>query len=176
MKDIQKWILAASCMLVIATPRLALPHAVIDEGTATAGRFSFVSLRVTHGCGTSATREIRVKIPEGVTRVSAEYRADWKIEKKMRSLEEPYENEAGQLVTETIDEIVWRGGSLPDGYYGVFQFRAMIPDTPGEVLWFKTIQNCDEGAIRWIEVPTRPDQNPYELKEPAPFLRVVASQ
>ena len=158
---------------VLVLPAQSNGHAVIDEGAAVAGSFSFISLRVTHGCAASPTQEIRMKIPAGVTRVSPEYRTGWSIEKKMRKLETPYENEAGHLVSEMIDEIVWSGGSLPDGYYGVFQIRALIPDTPGVTLWFKTIQNCAEGTIRWIEVPASEDQNPYELKEPSPYLRVT---
>ena len=114
-----------------------------------------------------------MKIPTGVTRVSPRFQAGWTVEKRMRELNEPYENEVGQTVTETVDEVVWQGGDLPDGYYGEFQLRVLMPNKPGETLWFKTIQSCDEGTIRWIQVP-KPDQNPYELDEPAPFVKLVA--
>jgi uncharacterized protein YcnI len=90
----------------------------------------------------------------------------------MRKLPEPYANEVGQMVTETVDEIVWKGGELPDGYYGEFQLRVLMPDAPGTTLWFKTIQNCPDGSIRWIEVPAA-GQNPYELPEPAPFVKLL---
>lgn len=148
-------------------------HAVINEAEAYAGEFAFVTIRITHGCDAQPTREVRVKIPAGVTRVSPRYQVGWTAEKRMRKLTEPYENEVGQTVTETVDEIVWTGGALPDGYYGEFQLRMLMPKTPGETLWFKTIQHCDEGNIRWIEVPA-PGQSPYELDEPAPFVRLVA--
>jgi len=151
----------------------AWAHAVINEAEAYAGEFTFVTLRITHGCDALPTREVRLKIPDGVTRVSPRYQSDWAVEKRMRKLAEPYENEIGQLVTETLDEIIWRGGALPDGYYGEFQLRVLMPDRAGETLWFKTIQNCDEGTIRWIEVPA-PGQSPYELAEPAPFVTLVA--
>lgn len=148
-------------------------HAVINETEAYANEFSFITIRITHGCDQAPTREVRVRIPEGVTRVSPRFEAGWTVEKRMRKLAEPYENEVGQQVTETVDEIVWQGGSLPDGYYGEFQLRVLMPDAPGTTLWFKTIQNCDEGTIRWIEVPA-PGQNPYDLDKPSPFIRLVS--
>lgn len=162
--------LAATALLA---PHQALAHAVINEGTAEAGAFSFITLRITHGCGGSPTTQVRMKIPEGVTRVSPKFLGNWSVEKRMKTLDPPYRDEVGNLVTETVDEIVWSGGSLPDGYYGEFQVRALMPDDPGRVLWFKTIQNCEEGTIRWIEVPPREGQSPYELKEPSPFIRLT---
>ena len=151
----------------------ARSHAVINEGEAVAGSFSFITLRITHGCGTSPTTQVRMKIPDGVLRVSPRYEESWNVEKRMKTLSTPYKDEAGNLVTETVDEIVWSGGSLPDGSYGEFQVRALMPDEPGRTLWFKTIQNCEEGTIRWIEVPTREGQSPYEFKEPSPFIRLT---
>ena len=164
--------IALALIGLVAMPQ-AQAHAVINEGTAEAGTFSFITLRITHGCGSSPTTQIRMKIPDGVIRVSAKFMESWTVEKRMRTLEEPYKDEAGNLVTETVDEIIWSGGSLPDGYYGEFQVRALMPDEPGRVLWFKTIQDCEQGTIRWIEVPTRDGQSPYELKEPSPFVRLV---
>ena len=151
----------------------AQSHAVINEGTAEAGSFSFITLRITHGCGDSPTTQIRMRIPDGVIRVSPRYTENWTVEKRMKILDTPYRDEAGNLVSETVDEIVWSGGSLPDGYYGEFQVRALMPDEPGRMLWFKTIQDCEGGTIRWIEVPTKEGQGPYEFKEPSPFIRLV---
>lgn len=151
----------------------AQSHAVINEGTAEAGSFSFITLRITHGCGVSPSTQIRMKIPDGVIRVSPKFMENWAVELRMKTLDTPHRDEAGNMVTETVDEIVWSGGLLPDGYYGEFQVRALMPDEPGRMLWFKTIQNCEEGTIRWIEVPTKEGQSPYEFKEPSPFIRLV---
>jgi len=163
----------ALATLALLTMQQAHAHAVINEGTAEAGAFAFITLRITHGCGTSPTTQIRMKIPEGVLRVSPKFMAHWSVEKRMKTLDTPYRDEAGNLVNETVDEIVWSGGSLPDGYYGEFQVRALMPDEQGRMLWFKTIQTCEVGAIRWIEVPAREGQSPYDFKEPSPFIRLV---
>ena len=116
-----------------------------------------------------------MKIPEGVTRVSPRYLERWTIEKTMRPAPAGLRDEAGEPVTEVIDEIVWRGGPLPDGYYGEFQVRAMMPDAPGSVLWFPTVQVCAEGRIAWAGIPAE-GQNPYELEEPSPFLKLVETR
>ncbi len=165
-------LLLISAEAILSSPA-TYAHAVIDEAQAYAGEFSFVTIRITHTCGDSPTNEVRVKIPDGVVRVSPRWMPGWSAEKHMRKLAEPYENEVGQLVTETVDEIIWRGGPLPAGYYLGFQIRALMPRTPGVTLWFKTIQRCDGDSIRWIEVPT-PGQSPWELETPAPFIELVA--
>ena len=164
-------LLAISLLLTAALEARA--HAVINEGTAVAGSFSFITLRITHGCGTSPTNQIRMKIPDGVIRVSPRFMENWTVEKRMKTLGTPYEDEAGNLVTETVDEIVWSGGSLPAGYYGEFQVRALMPDSPGETLWFKTIQNCQVWTIWWFVGPHRVGQTPFVLKVPSAFIRLV---
>ena len=148
-------------------------HTVINEGEAVAGELTFITLRVTHGCGTSPTTSFRVQIPDGVTRVTVRYLSDWKITKTMRKLDTPFKNEDGTMVTETISEVTWSGGSLPDGYYGEFQLRAMMPKEPGKMLYFKSIQGCAKGEIRWIEV-AKPGDPPMSVKEPAPFIKLIA--
>ena len=165
-------VVAASVLLV----GTAYSHAVINETKAIAGSFSFITLRITHGCGTSPTNEIRMKIPDGVSRVSPRFESGWAIEKRMKTLDTPRQDEAGNPVTETVDEVVWSGGSLPDGLYGEFQIRAMMPDEPGRTLRFKTVQVCNEGRISWSEVPTREGQSPYEFESPSPFIKLVARE
>ena len=71
---------------------------------------------------------------------------------------------------------------MPDGLFVEFKLRAMLPDTPGKTLYFKTIQVCEQGDLRWIEVPKagEPDfdfsdpKNPVmKVKEPSPFVKLV---
>ncbi len=164
--------LIASILGLVIVSGAALGHAVINEGTAVAGRFTFLTLRVTHGCGKASTTEVRMKVPQGVTRVSPRFMEHWIIEKRMRPAALERRDEAGELVREVVDEVIWRGGPLPDGYYGEFQVRAMMPDEPGRTLWFPTVQICEEGRIEWIQVPAE-GQNPYDLEEPSPFIRLV---
>ena len=50
--------------------------------------------------------------------------------------------------------------------------RRVIPQEPGQVVYFKTIQECDEGFNRWIEIPEE-GQSPWDLRKPAPGLTLT---
>ncbi len=157
-------------------------HAVVNETNLPAGTLQFVTIRITHACGSSPTTGIRVLVPPDVSRVTVGYLPGWTVERKMRKLDKPYPNEVGGMVTETVAEVTWSGGPVPDGLFAEFKLRAMMPDAPGRTLYFKTIQLCEEGELRWIEVPKsgEPDfdfsdpKNPVmKVKEPAPFVKLV---
>jgi len=155
-------------------------HAVIDTATVTPGR-QFVNVRITHGCGTAATQTVRIQMPAGVTRVYPFYIPGWTVKTKLRKLDQPFKGEDGVMVTETIDQIDWTGGPVPDGLFAEFRFKADVPAEPGRTLYFKTIQLCEKGEVRWIETPKPGEKdfsyepgNPIlKYKEPAPFTKIV---
>lgn len=162
-----------SALTALLLPVSLFAHAVIDDMVKPAKTFQFISLRITHGCGTAATNKVIVKIPEGVTRVSPAYKPGWSVSLSKRAMKNPVEQH-GVKMTETADTITWEGGPLPDGMYDVFQFRALLPDDEGGIYRFPTVQECvDGGRIRWIQVPDE-GQSPWELEEPAPFIRLGA--
>ena len=161
-------------MAVVATSAVVYAHAVVNESELPAGTLQFITVRITHGCGALPVKQVRVAIPEGVIRVSPRYTPGWEVTKKMRKLDKPFAGEGGQMIMETVSELTWTGGPLPDGYYGEFQIRAMLPNEPGRTLYFKTIQTCEKGEIRWIEEP-KAGQDPMSLKEPSPFVKLVAA-
>jgi len=68
-------VLAALCAALITG--IASGHAVINETEAYAGEFAFVTIRITHGCDGQPSTEVRVKIPDGVTRVSPRFERGW---------------------------------------------------------------------------------------------------
>ena len=47
-----------------------------------------------------------------------------------------------------------------------------LPDKPGETLYFPTVQECEKGVHRWIEIPAA-GKSRGDYKEPAPFLRLL---
>jgi len=123
-----------------------------------------------------------VLIPDNVTRVTAGYLPGWTVERKLRKLDQPYPSEGGVMISETVSEITWKGGPVPDGLFAEFKLRVMLPATPGKTLYFKTIQGCQKGELRWIEVPKsgEPDfnfsdpTNPVmKTREPSPFVKLV---
>jgi copper(I)-binding protein len=77
---------------------------------------------------------------------------------------------------DTVREIVWSGGNLPDAFYDEFVFRLRIPaELSGRVLAFPVVQECGEARERWEEVATA-GQDAHALKTPAPTMRVATGE
>jgi uncharacterized protein YcnI len=76
-------------------------------------------------------------------------------------------------MTEGVKEIIWTG-KLLDENYDEFVFRAYLTDSlkPGEMLYFPTIQECEKGVHRWIEIPAE-GKKADDYKEPAPGLKLL---
>lgn len=140
----------------------ALPAAAHNNMTsyyAPAGYLQDLELRVTHGCKGSPVKEVKVRIPEGVMRVQVENNRDWQIETKMRKLPKPVPGEGGNMITETVEEIVWKNPRSPmpaGGFFEGFKFRAALPDKPGEIVFFRSINVCVNGEERYIDLPKEP--------------------
>jgi uncharacterized protein YcnI len=134
----------------------ASAHNTFVSMYAPAGYMQDLEMRVTHGCKGSPVKEVRVKIPEGVMRVSAGVNRDWTVEVKMRKLPKPVPGEGGNMITETADEVIWKDPKTPIPAMGAFEgfkFRGMLPNTPGEILYFRTVNVCVAGDDKYIDLP-----------------------
>jgi uncharacterized protein YcnI len=146
---------------------LATAHNTLTSMYAPAGYVQDLEMRVTHGCKGSPVKEVRVKIPEGVFRVSAAVNRDWTVEVRMRKLPKPMPGEGGNMMTETADEIIWKDPKSPIpamGSFEGFKFRGALPNTPGQILFFRTVNVCVAGDDKYIDLPTE------ELKGNTPGL------
>lgn len=162
---------AAACLF---TSEAALAHATlaIPEGRPNASYRGVV--QIGHGCDGSPTTAIRVTVPDGVIAVHPMPKPGWTLATTKGPYAKPYPY-FGQTLTEGVKEIVWSGSSLPDEFYDEFTFMARITDDhqPGTVVRFPIVQECRAGARNWVQMPA-PGQDPHELKEPAPGVRIVA--
>jgi uncharacterized protein YcnI len=134
-------------------------HNTFTTFYAPAGYVQDLEMRVTHGCKGSPVNEVRIKIPEGVSRVSAAVSRDWTVETKMRKLPKPVPGEGGTMITETVDEIVWKNPKTPVpalGSFEGFKFRAALPNKPGEIVFFRTVNVCVKGDDKYIDLPKEP--------------------
>jgi len=157
-------------------PSTADAHAYLQIQTASAGYRQDIEVRVPHGCSGQPTNEVRIQIPDGVTRVVPEIKPGWNVEMVMRTLDEPFKGEGGVMVTETVDQLVYTGGNLPDLFFEKFTFRVALPNTPNETLYFKTVQKCSNGEeLRWIEVPEG-GKKWFEYEYPAPPLLLTTPE
>lgn len=162
----------AVSLAVMPLSQEASAHVTVNPNEAVAESRVRTALRVPHGCEGSSTVAIRVKMPEGVTSVKPEMKAGWDITITMRTLDEPVDAGHGNMVSETVDEITWRGGPLPDAFFEEFGLIMRLPAGAGNTLYFPTVQECEEGIHRWIEIPAE-GQRWHDLDEPAPFIRLI---
>jgi uncharacterized protein YcnI len=138
-----------------ATVPVASAHNYLVETEAPSGYVHDLAMRVPHGCLGSPVHQVRIKIPEDVYRVTVEHRTDWDVTLKMREVDPPVPGDGGRPITETVDEIIWSNTSapLPPDRTGEFKFRAKLPDDVGRVLFFRTLNACEEGDDNYVDLP-----------------------
>ena len=157
-------------LIGLALPALA--HITAQPKAAAAESYMEATFTVPHGCDGSATVALRIKIPDGIDAVKPQMKPGWTVSIKTRKLDTPRKTERGQTITETVDEVDWRGGPLPNNLYDTFGLLMKLPDTPGKTLYFPTVQECQQGTRRWIEIPAG-GRNWSDLREPAPFINLT---
>jgi uncharacterized protein YcnI len=166
MKTMKTLLMAA---LTVTTATVAVAHNSMTEYYVPAGYMKDLEIRITHGCQGSAVKEFRLKIPEGMMRVSAEHNRDWVIDVKMRKLPQPVPGEGGSMLTETVDEIIWKNprSVLPaSGRFEGFRLRGLVPNTLGKIMFFRSVNVCEKGEERYVDLPTEPlDANTPGLPE-----------
>jgi len=150
----------------------ARAHVTANPDSAAADAYVLTQFTVPHGCDGSSTVAVRIKIPEGVASVKPQMKPGWKVEIKMRKLATPLKAENGAMLTETVDEVDWRGGPLPDNMYDSFGFVMKMPAGADRTLYFPTVQECEQGSHRWVNIPAA-GQKWNEVREPAPFIRLI---
>jgi uncharacterized protein YcnI len=179
------------CALVGLIPVSATAHNYLQALEAPAGYVQDVTMRVPHGCKGSPVNQVRVKIPEGMLRVTVAWRDDWDITVKMRPVDPPLQMKGGMPpVTETVDEIMWSNPKniLPPDRIGEFEFRGLLPNEPGRILFFRTLNDCVDGDDYYVDLPAEPlDLDDPQFHEkfwsfmsatatPAPYLILTKPQ
>lgn len=162
---------AAAIVGLAAGPAAA--HVSPDKREVPAGAFTDVSLTVGHGCGTSPTTRMEIQIPESIANVTPAVVPGWDVEVTTEPLDEPIEGSHGEQITEREAVVTYTaqpGNELPDGFRLSFTIGFQAPDTPGETLFFKTVQVCAEGETAWIEEWTGEGEEP---ENPAPAVLVT---
>lgn len=160
-----------------AISTVALAHITLETRQAPLGSTYKAILRVPHGCEGSATTSIRVKIPEGVVAIKPMPKPGWTIETVKGKYAQAHDTSEKAKISEGVLEIAWSGGKLPDDYYDEFVFRAFLAAdlAPGKALYFPTVQQCEKGVTRWIEIPAT-GKSADDYPEPAPSLMITPKQ
>ena len=139
-----------AALVGVAAPAWA--HVEIVPGQAAAGSRVRLAFEVPHGCGESATTGISVELPAGAS--------------------DPAPEGAGWATEVDGNVVRWSGGRVDAHALGVFGLTVTLPNTPGQTIWFRTVQTCEQGAHRWVEIPAA-GQSGHDLESPAPALVLV---
>jgi periplasmic copper chaperone A len=165
------------CLATVAATVLAVSpasaHITLKAKEATIGTPYDAVFVVPHGCAGSATTKIRVQIPEGVIAIKPMPTAGWNVETVTGKYAAAYAYQ-GSSVSEGAREVVWSGGKLPDHTREEFAISTFLTGglKPDTVLYFPTVQECEQGVSRWIDIPADP-AHAHDSKWPAPGVTLL---
>ena len=162
--------LAGAVLIASALIGPASAHVTVQPADASADSYAQLIFTVPHGCNGSATKALRVKLPDGILSAKPQMKPGWQVEIKTRKLDTAVAGPHGKTVSEVVDEVDWRGGPLPDNLYDTFGLVVRLPD---KALYFQAVQECEQVVERWIEIPTS-GQCADMLRTPAPAVRLKA--
>lgn len=163
--------LVTAAVLTVGATMPALAHAVLTPAEAPADSYTKGVIGIGHGCEGSPTLRVRVRIPEGVTSVKPQPKPGWELSIRREKLAKPITDGHGRAITEAVAEVTWTG-KLLDENYDEFVMQMRLPDRPGETLYFATVQECETGVHRWIEIPAA-GKSRSDYREPAPALKLM---
>ena len=141
---------------VFSSATVARAHVVLEYQVAPAASSYKATFKVGHGCGESATRQISVAIPAGVTGARPMRKPGWDLQV-----------EPGRITwtAKTRDDV------LPTSFYDEFVLVATLPRQAG-TLYGPVSQVCEQGRSDWTGIPA-PGQALHELKSPAAALEIL---
>lgn len=146
--------LTAGAGLVVASPASAHATVQMYGGTATAGGYGALWIRIGHGCEGSPTTRVVVNVPASFGSAKPQMLGGWRSKVN--------------VLADGTRQVVWNatGTPLRDDEFEDFGISVKYPADAGVVL-LPTIQRCVTGANAWVD----PDP---AAEHPAPRLTVVA--
>ena len=166
-------LLTTAVALVAVGTAAASAHVTLETQQAPVASIYKAVFRVPHGCKGSATVKVRVQIPEGVIAVKPMPKPGWALETVKAKYEKAYDY-YGTPTSEGVREVVWSGGRLPDEFYDEFIARVYLTGdlAADTTLSFPVVQECEQGANRWIETPAQ-GKTADDYETPAPGLKLL---
>lgn len=165
---------ALTLCLATLSATAAQAHVALETPQAHAGAAYKAVLRISHGCGGTATHTVAVRLPAGFRGAKPMPKPGWTISLTKAPPIQPGDN-PGRPGAQEVVEIVWQANGrdawLPDAHYDEFVLRGQAPAAAGPA-WFKVQQLCEQGRWDWSEVPAT-GTSTQGLKAPAVLLEVV---
>ena len=155
---------AAALAIALMSANSASAHNYMTTLRAPANYMFDMEARVAHGCLSEDVIEVRLKIPEGVFRVTPANTRDWEVVTEMREVDPPVPGDGGRPITRTVDTIIWKNltKELPFDRQEGFKFRAKLPNEPGRVLFWQMVNICAESRDPYTDLP----EQAFDVKDP----------
>jgi len=164
--------LSAAALLAapLLLPAAAHAHVTLEVQQAPPNSTYRGVFRIPHGCEGAPTIRVTIRLPEGVTEARPMPKAGWTLRTTPRAAAA---TPAAHGAAPPIAEVIWEGGRLEDAHYDEFIIRLRLPNTPGELLYIPTVQDCPDGKqAAWTEIP-EPGRRITDYRMPAPAVRLL---
>jgi uncharacterized protein len=163
-------IAVATALAALALPAAAQAHVTVQPKQAEAGTFAVENIRVPNERDNASTVKVDVQMPAGLSSVSYQPVAGWKVKVTKTKLATAIKSDDGEI-TEGVSRVTFTGdgktGKIAPGEFQDFLLSFQIPGEAGDSLTFKALQTYSNGeVVRWIGAEGS--------DEPAPTLSVMA--
>lgn len=139
-------------------------HVTLAPSQAPSGSYARVALQVPHGCNGSATTALTVSVPAGFLAAKPMPKPGWRLSVQRTPLDPPVSLH-GRPLTETVSQVRWEGGPLPNDFFDEFVVYGKLADRAGP-LAFAVTQTCEQGEVSWSGAAG--SQTPAPVLEPTP--------
>jgi uncharacterized protein YcnI len=166
---------AATGALTLALAGTAGAHITANPGEAPSDGFATLDFSVGHGCEESPTTQVRIKVPPSVPSVTPAVHPLWDLATKEGKKDKVELH--GETITRGVSEVVYTAKEpLPADRLDLLTMSVKLPaGEEGETVYFPTIQSCERGQNRWIQIPAE-GESAEELEEPAPAVVLTAAE
>jgi periplasmic copper chaperone A len=166
---------AATGALTLALAGTAGAHITANPGEAPSDSFATLDFSVGHGCEESPTTQVRIKVPPSVPSVTPGVHPLWDVATKEGKKEKVELH--GETITRGVSEVIYTAKEpLPADRLDLLTMSVKLPaGEEGESVYFPTIQRCEKGQTRWIQIPAE-GESAEELEEPAPAVVLTAAE
>jgi periplasmic copper chaperone A len=175
MRGIKTRVAATTGALILALAGSAGAHVTANPGEAPSDGYATVNFEVPHGCEESPTTQVRIQIPPSVPSVTPSVHPLWNVATKEGKKDKVELH--GETITRGVSEVTYTAKQpLPPDLLDSFAISLKFPaGEDGESVYFPTIQRCEKGQTRWIQIPAE-GESPEELEEPAPAVVLTAAE
>jgi periplasmic copper chaperone A len=175
MRNMKTRVAAATGVLTLALAGTAAAHVTVNPAEGPSDGYATIDFQVPHGCEESPTTQVRIQIPPSVPSVTPGVDALWDVETKEGKKDKVELH--GETVTSGVSEVIYTAKEpLPADRLATLPISLKLPaGEEGESVYFPTIQTCEKGQTRWIQIPAEGESGD-ELESPAPAVVLTAAE